>query len=58
MKLFERAEPGDGVQVDIKFVKIAGRWAFRYTALDDSTGAARSSPGSESAATGSSRTTW
>jgi transposase InsO family protein len=37
MRLFERAEPGDTVQVDVKFVKIAGRWAFQYTALDDCT---------------------
>lgn len=37
MKLFEKAEPGDSVQVDVKFVKIAGRWAFQYTALDDCT---------------------
>ena len=31
------AEPGESVQVDVKFVKIAGRWAFQYTALDDCT---------------------
>jgi transposase InsO family protein len=37
MKLFEKAEPGDSIQVDVKFVKIAGRWAFQYTALDDCT---------------------
>jgi len=37
MKLFEKAEPGESVQVDVKFVKIAGRWAFQYTALDDCT---------------------
>jgi Integrase core domain len=37
MKLFENAEPGESVQVDVKFVKIAGRWAFQYTALDDCT---------------------
>jgi hypothetical protein len=36
MKLFENAEPGT-VQVDVKFVKIAGRWACQYTALDDCT---------------------
>lgn len=35
MKLFEKAEPGESVQVDVKFVKIAGRWAIQYTALDD-----------------------
>jgi len=33
----EKAEPGESVQVDVKFVKIAGRWAFQYTALDDCT---------------------
>src|SRR5262244_1801091 len=37
MKLFEKAEPGETVQVDVKFVKIADRWAFQYTALDDCT---------------------
>lgn len=37
MKLFEKAEPGESVQLDVKFVKIAGRWAFQYTALDDCT---------------------
>ena len=37
MKLFEKDEPGESVQVDVKFVKIAGRWAFQYTALDDCT---------------------
>jgi len=37
MKLFEKAEPGESVQVDVKFVRIGGRWAFQYTALDDCT---------------------
>src|SRR5262249_14184669 len=37
LKLFEKAEPGESVHVDVKFVKIAGRWAFQYTALDDCT---------------------
>src|SRR5262245_33671661 len=37
LKLFEKAEPGETVQVDVKFVKIAGRWAFQYTELDDCT---------------------
>src|SRR5438128_11201265 len=37
MKLFEKAEPGESIQVDVKYVKIAGRWAFQYTALDDCT---------------------
>jgi transposase InsO family protein len=37
MKLFEKAEPGESIQVDVKYVSIAGRWAFQYTALDDCT---------------------
>src|SRR6266568_3953010 len=37
MRLFEKAEPGESVQVDVKYVRIAGRWAFQYTALDDCT---------------------
>jgi hypothetical protein len=37
MKLFEKAEPGETVQIDVKFGKMAGRWAFQYTALDDRT---------------------
>ncbi len=37
MKLFEKAEPGASIQVDVKYVSIAGRWAFQYTALDDCT---------------------
>lgn len=37
MRLFETSEPGESVQVDVTFVKIAGRWAFQYTALDDCT---------------------
>ena len=32
MRLFEKAEPGESVQVDVKYVRIAGRWAFQYTA--------------------------
>ena len=35
MKLFEKAEPGESIQVEVKYVQIAGRWAFQYTALDD-----------------------
>src|SRR5438046_7855039 len=30
MKLFEKAEPGESVQVDVKYVNIAGRWAFAF----------------------------
>ena len=37
MKLFEKAEPGESIQVDVKYVSVAGRWAFQYTALDDCT---------------------
>jgi len=37
MKLFEKAEPGESIQVEVKYVQIAGRWAFQYTALDDYT---------------------
>jgi transposase-like protein len=36
LKLFEKAEPGESVQVDVKYIKIADHWAFQYTALDDS----------------------
>jgi hypothetical protein len=34
---FLSAAPGESVQVDVKYVRIAGRWAFQYTALDDCT---------------------
>ncbi len=34
MKLFEKAEPGESIQVDVKYVSIAGHWASQYTALD------------------------
>jgi hypothetical protein len=37
LKLFEKAEPGESIQVDVKYVKISGRWAFQYTTLDDCT---------------------
>jgi len=37
LKLFEKAHPGDSVQIDVKFVKVAGRRAYQYTALDDCT---------------------
>ena len=37
MTLFEKAEPGESVQVDVKFVKIGGRWVYQYTAIDDCT---------------------
>jgi hypothetical protein len=37
MPLFEKASPGDLIRVDVKFVKIAGRRASQYTALDGCT---------------------
>ncbi len=37
IKLFGKAEPGDSIQVDVKYVRIAGPWAFQHTALDDCT---------------------
>jgi transposase InsO family protein len=37
LTLFEKPEPGDSVQVDVKFVRIGRRWAFQYTAIDDCT---------------------
>jgi transposase InsO family protein len=37
LKLFEKATPGESVQVDVKFVKVAGTTAYQYTALDDCT---------------------
>jgi transposase InsO family protein len=37
LKLFEKAEPGESVQVDVKVVKVGGRPAFQYTAIDDCT---------------------
>src|SRR5262245_7025601 len=37
LKLFEKAAPGESVQVDVKFVRIAGHWGYQDTALDDCT---------------------
>ncbi|HXF96027.1 MAG TPA: integrase core domain-containing protein [Gemmatimonadales bacterium] len=37
LKLFEREQPGECVQVDVKFVKVGGQRMFQYTALDDCT---------------------
>jgi transposase InsO family protein len=37
LRLFEKPEPGDSVQVDVKVVKVSGRKAFQYTAIDDCT---------------------
>ena len=37
LKLFEKAKPGDSVQVDVKVVKVAGAKAYQYTAIDDCT---------------------
>jgi transposase-like protein len=35
--LFEKEEPGDSVQVDVKVVKLAREKVFQYTAIDDCT---------------------
>jgi len=37
MLLFERDQPGDSVQVDVKFVRVNRQRYFQYTALDDCT---------------------
>ncbi len=37
LKLFEKAKPGESVQIDVKVVKVAGTKAYQYTALDDCT---------------------
>jgi transposase InsO family protein len=37
MMLFEKEEPGDSVQVDVKVVKLAREKVFQYTAIDDCT---------------------
>jgi len=37
MKLFEKEQLGDSVQVDVKVVKLAKEKVFQYTALDDCT---------------------
>jgi transposase len=37
LRLFERERPGDCVQVDVKFVRVAGQRRFQYTAIDDCT---------------------
>jgi transposase InsO family protein len=37
LKLFEKAKPGESVQVDVKVVKVAGTKAYQYTACDDCT---------------------
>jgi len=38
MTLFEKEQPGDSVQVDVKVIKLAKEEVFQYTALDDCTG--------------------
>ncbi len=35
MLLFEKDEPGDSVQVDVKIVKLQREKVFQYTAIDD-----------------------
>jgi len=37
MRLFVKEQPGDSVQVDVKFVRINRQRYFQYTALDDCT---------------------
>lgn len=37
LELFQKATPGESVQVDVKVVKVAGTKAYQYTALDDCT---------------------
>jgi transposase InsO family protein len=37
LTLFEKPRPGDSVQMDVKVVKLAGRKAYQYTAIDDCT---------------------
>lgn len=37
LRLFEKAHPGESIQVDVKVVKVNGQKFFQYTALDDCT---------------------
>jgi len=37
MRLFAKDQPGDSVQVDVKFVRVNRQRYFQYTALDDCT---------------------
>ena len=37
LRLFEKPDPGDCVQMDVKHVRINGARAYQYTALDDCT---------------------
>ena len=37
MRLFSKDQPGDSVQVDVKFVRVNRQRYFQYTALDDCT---------------------
>ncbi len=37
LKLFEKATPGESVQVDVKVVAVGGTKAYQYTACDDCT---------------------
>jgi transposase InsO family protein len=37
MRLFSKEQPGDSVQVDVKFVRVNRQRCFQYTALDDCT---------------------
>src|SRR5215510_12750739 len=37
LKLFEKATPGESVQVDVKVIKLGNTKAYQYTACDDCT---------------------
>jgi hypothetical protein len=37
LKLFEKATPGESVQVDVKVIKLGNTNAYQYTACDDCT---------------------
>lgn len=37
LRLFEKPEPGDCIQIDVKHVKVHGQRAYQYSALDDCT---------------------
>jgi transposase len=41
LKLFEKLEPGDSVQVDVKFVKIRDRFAFEFALAVEAAGIRR-----------------
>lgn len=49
MMVFEKNEPGDSVQVDVKVVKLQRDKVFQYTAIDDCTRLSPSRPADEPA---------